>query len=135
MTLYHHYNEYAVCTWYLPTLKVGTIYNGAEKILVHLSFSKKVLCFISVSQLFTLFFWRFFNSFLNSTIFEKGTKLRTNNPFFFSRSNQFRCTSGHCIDRKLVCNGRRDCDDGTDETIKNCETNKYDVNQIIYYFS
>ncbi|KAK7572041.1 hypothetical protein V9T40_014513 [Parthenolecanium corni] len=45
-------------------------------------------------------------------------------------SNQFQCVSGHCIDQKLTCNGKRDCDDGTDETIKQCENHKCSKNQF-----
>lgn len=36
---------------------------------------------------------------------------------------RFRCTSGLCISRSLLCNGDQDCDDGLDE--RNCESTHY----------
>ena len=30
---------------------------------------------------------------------------------------QWRCTDGLCIDRKMVCDGTSDCDDGSDENL------------------
>lgn len=41
------------------------------------------------------------------------------------RSNEFQCKSQQCIDQKLVCNGKSDCADGTDETSQQCANNKY----------
>ncbi|XP_073996305.1 uncharacterized protein [Rhodnius prolixus] len=34
--------------------------------------------------------------------------------------NDFRCLDGRCISERLVCDGRRDCADGTDEAIETC---------------
>lgn len=36
---------------------------------------------------------------------------------------RFRCTSGQCISRSLLCNGDQDCDDGLDE--RGCESTHY----------
>ncbi|KAK3914573.1 Modular serine protease [Frankliniella fusca] len=35
----------------------------------------------------------------------------------------FRCQSGSCIETDRVCDGKRDCDDGSDETANTCSSN------------
>ncbi|TWW66786.1 complement component 7b [Takifugu flavidus] len=39
--------------------------------------------------------------------------------------NRFRCTSGKCISRSLVCNGDQDCEDGLDERSCNLDGNQH----------
>ncbi|GLV43967.1 modular serine protease [Carabus blaptoides fortunei] len=38
----------------------------------------------------------------------------------FHNSSKFACTSGQCIDHNLLCNGAKDCTDGSDETFASC---------------
>ncbi|XP_059214454.1 complement component 7b [Centropristis striata] len=40
-------------------------------------------------------------------------------PLAIGCGDRFRCTSGQCISRSLVCNGDQDCEDGLDE--RNCD--------------
>ena len=44
----------------------------------------------------------------------------------FCGAGQFRCDSGQCIGggrRDLRCDGDRDCDDGSDESVETCGRN------------
>lgn len=41
-----------------------------------------------------------------------------------SQSSEFRCHSGQCIDKILVCNGQADCRDGSDELPELCDKPK-----------
>lgn len=36
------------------------------------------------------------------------------------RENNFKCDTGLCIKKEKLCDGIRDCDDGSDETYRNC---------------
>lgn len=38
---------------------------------------------------------------------------------------KFRCLSGQCIWNHGICNGRRDCEDGSDEEPHGCCTYRY----------
>lgn len=39
-------------------------------------------------------------------------------------ANQFQCTvSKKCIGKRLLCDGKGDCDDVSDETVKQCGLN------------
>ena len=40
---------------------------------------------------------------------------------FCSRDNQYRCKNNEYIERNLICDGGKDCSDGTDETIELCK--------------
>lgn len=35
-------------------------------------------------------------------------------------ANQFKCANGHCISKNVVCDGRLDCMDGSDEYPNMC---------------
>ncbi|KAJ4450811.1 hypothetical protein ANN_02241, partial [Periplaneta americana] len=39
---------------------------------------------------------------------------------FVNSKSEFQCTSGQCIDNTLVCDGAKDCNDGSDETVELC---------------
>lgn len=36
------------------------------------------------------------------------------------RSEEHTCASGQCVDNTVVCDGRKDCGDGSDETFTQC---------------
>lgn len=41
---------------------------------------------------------------------------------------QFKCLSGECIPRRLVCDGEKDCKDDSDEMIPECKfTGKWNI--------
>lgn len=43
------------------------------------------------------------------------------NSLKFYSKNQFQCTlSKNCVDKRLLCDGKGDCDDNSDETVKQC---------------
>uniref|UniRef100_A0AAQ4NZZ2 Complement component C7 n=1 Tax=Gasterosteus aculeatus aculeatus TaxID=481459 RepID=A0AAQ4NZZ2_GASAC len=46
-------------------------------------------------------------------------------PLATSCGDRFRCTSGQCISRSLVCNGDQDCEDGLDERSCDQDGSKY----------
>lgn len=41
---------------------------------------------------------------------------------FFSYTDGYRCDTGKCIANKYICDGNRNCDDGSDEKIDLCNT-------------
>jgi hypothetical protein len=47
------------------------------------------------------------------------------------RSSEFHCKSGKCIDDTLVCDGIKDCDDGSDETFEQCSNFRYFHHKVI----
>ena len=47
--------------------------------------------------------------------------------FSFCSDNEFTCAEGHCVDMNLRCDGRTDCEDGSDEQ----EMFKYTFNLLI----
>uniref|UniRef100_A0A8D0AH51 Complement component C7 n=1 Tax=Sander lucioperca TaxID=283035 RepID=A0A8D0AH51_SANLU len=46
-------------------------------------------------------------------------------PLATSCGDRFRCTSGQCISRSLVCNGDHDCEDGLDERSCDQDSSQY----------
>ena len=39
----------------------------------------------------------------------------------FCSSTDFKCSSGQCIDSTSLCDGIKDCNDGSDETVGQCK--------------
>lgn len=42
--------------------------------------------------------------------------------FLLKSEEEYSCQSGQCIDITNTCDGVRDCDDGSDETLDLCQT-------------
>lgn len=45
--------------------------------------------------------------------------------YVFSSPSEFQCASGQCIDTTLLCDGSKDCNDGSDETVRQCSNMRY----------
>ncbi|XP_060836504.1 uncharacterized protein LOC132919163 isoform X2 [Rhopalosiphum padi] len=45
-------------------------------------------------------------------------------------ADQYTCISGQCINETSICDGTRDCNDGSDETLALCETVRCENNQF-----
>lgn len=43
----------------------------------------------------------------------------------YYRSIETKCNNGQCISEEKLCDGRTDCNDGSDETILQCYNWKY----------
>jgi hypothetical protein len=43
----------------------------------------------------------------------------------FNSTSKFQCASGQCIDTTLLCDGSKDCNDGSDETVRQCSNMRY----------
>lgn len=39
-------------------------------------------------------------------------------------ANKFRCSTGACLEKHLLCNGFKDCYEGDDESLQTCQNNK-----------
>ncbi|XP_034240329.1 modular serine protease-like isoform X2 [Thrips palmi] len=49
-----------------------------------------------------------------------GLGLANNPPTSGCRGEEYRCANGQCVDNTVVCDGRKDCKDGSDETYTQC---------------
>ncbi|XP_018901607.1 modular serine protease isoform X2 [Bemisia tabaci] len=57
----------------------------------------------------------------NADVTTKSPTTSARPPSSYCLSNQFKCNSGQCIAKYLLCDGKLDCNDGSDETSAICK--------------